>query len=71
MITDLRKNVNYQILKNDGEVSLSGSDGTGVCSYSVTGGEDSGVVAYCDERVQLYDGKMLVRLRNTLSVCEA
>lgn len=71
MITDLRKNVNYQILKTDGEVTLSGSDGTSVSSYSVSGGEVGGVVAYCDERVPLYDGKMLVRLRNSLSVCEA
>lgn len=70
-MVDLRKNVNYSILKTDGEVSLSGSDGTSVSSYSINGGEVSGVVAYCDERVPLYDGKLLVRLRNTLSVCEA
>ncbi len=74
MIIDLHRNFNYQILKKDGETVLSGGNGTTLSSYSVNEGSakiSDGVIAYCDERLPLYDGKMLVRLRNTLTVTDA
>ncbi len=76
MIIDLHKNVNYRILKSDDENKpiLSGGDGTKISEYSVienSAKESDGVIAYCDERIPLYDGKMLIRLRNTLTVAEA
>lgn len=72
MIVGLYKDKIYKIVKNDdGEVTVNGGDGTKVVSSSVASdGEKSEnrVVAYCDEYVQLYDGKILKRLRDALSV---
>lgn len=74
MILNLHKNINYQIIKKDGEVTVRGGDGTQVSSYSVTSSSAknaTGVVAYSDECIPLYDGKLLLRLRNTLTVVGA
>lgn len=75
MILNLRKNVNYRIAdKKDGEVTVDYGDGTKVSSQKVSrAGAKSGanVVAYSDECVPLFDGKILLRLRNALSVVES
>ena len=72
MIVGLNKNKNYSIVKrSDGTITVNCGNGTQVISSSVTaGGEkaDNGVVAYCDEYAELYDGRILKRLRDALSV---
>ena len=72
MIVGLNKNKNYSIVKrSDGTITVNGGNGTQVISSSVTaGGEkaDNGVVAYRDEYAELYDGRILKRLRDALSV---
>ena len=74
MILNLHKNVNCQIMKKDGEVTVRAGDGTKVSSYSVSGNSaktNANVVAYSDECVPLFNGKLLLRLRNTLTVVSA
>lgn len=75
MILNLRKNVNYRIAENkDGEITVDYGDGTRVSSQKVTSSgvkSSANVVAYSDECVPLFDGKILLRLRNALSVVES
>ena len=61
---------NYHIKNTNGVIEIEFSDGNCLFKQTVTGekvGEKT-LIDYCEEKIVLYDGKILKRIRDSLTV---
>lgn len=70
MIVNLSKNKNFTIQSiSGGKVTVNSSDGNLLFSSTVDKAESSReVVAFADQMITLYDGKILKRIRDSIFI---
>ncbi len=67
---NIKYGTNYHIKNSNGIIEIEFTDGNCLYKQSIVGekSKEKELLDYCEEKIVLYDGKTLKRIRDTLTI---